>query len=128
LYYALRQVPEEAKTKEGISGFVRASEECKIENRKEKRRRDQLQSSPADVATQLAGAISQPIRIETLESRLAENKHSESAAMADTVLKLMELYSAVKKSLAECSDDIYRNVLLARLINISDRIAKFTGI
>jgi hypothetical protein len=99
LDYALRLFPEEAQTEEGISGFVRAREECKIEKRKEKWRRDQSQSSLADVATQLADAISKPIRIKTMESRLAENNHSESAAMADTFLKLMELESALKTSL-----------------------------
>jgi hypothetical protein len=128
LDYALRLLPEEAQTEEGISGFVRAREECKIEKRKEKRRRDQSQSSLADVETQLADAISQTIRIETMESRLVDNKHSESAAMVDTVLKLMELEPALKNSLAECSDDTYRNVLLARLINVLNRIAKSTGI
>jgi hypothetical protein len=128
LDYALRLLPEETQTKEGISGFVRAREECKIEKRKEKRRRDQSQSSLADVATQLADAISKPIRIETLESRLAENNHIESAATADTVLKLMELESALKTILAEFIDDTYRNVLVARFINVSDRIAKSMGI
>jgi hypothetical protein len=59
---------------------------------------------------------------------LAENNHIESAATADTVLKLMELESALKKILAECIDDTYRNVLMARLINVSDRIAKSMGI
>jgi hypothetical protein len=91
LDYALRLLPEESQTEEVISGFVRAREECKIEKRKDKRGRDQPQSSLSDVATQLSDAISQPIRIETMESRLADNHHSESAATADTVLKLIEL-------------------------------------
>jgi hypothetical protein len=64
-----------------------------------------------------------------MESRLAEKNHIESADMADTVLKLMELESALKKKgLAECIDDTYRNVLMARWINVSDRISKSMGI
>jgi hypothetical protein len=94
--YAVRLLPEEAQTEEGFSGFSRGREECKTEKRKEKQRRGQSYSSLSDVATQLADAISQPLRIETMENRFADDKHRESAAMADTVLKLMELESALK--------------------------------
>jgi hypothetical protein len=131
LEFAIRLLPEGARAEEGVPGFDSRHQRGPYgENRKGRQAgRASYNSSIGDIASQLASAISQPLRIEQVEKGYSNESHKENTSMADTVLRLMELESKLRKCLEECVDeDDRKEVLLTRLKNVSDRIAASMGL
>jgi hypothetical protein len=131
LEVAIRLLPEGARAEEGVPGFYSRHQRGPYgENRKDRQaRRASYNSSIGDIASQLASAISQPLRIEQVEKGYSNESHKKNTSMADTVLRLMELESKLRKCLEECVAEYDRQeVLLARLRNVSDRIAASMGL
>jgi chromosome segregation ATPase len=129
--YAIRMLPDGAHAEEGVPKYDSRKQRGFYGARRSSTQdgRASSQSSLAEIASQIAGAISQPLRIEHAENVYQNEPQKEHSEMAGTVLKLLELESKMQQCPAECaSEDERKEVLRARLRNVSDRIASSMGL
>jgi hypothetical protein len=125
--YAIRLLPSGAQAEEGIPGFEKKTDRTTLAASR-KRSRTSSSTSFADVASQLADALSKPVRIERSSSDGGASTLSKHTEMADAVLKLLELEEKLQKRVDECGSPARRLIFEARLTNVSDRIAKAMGV
>jgi hypothetical protein len=130
LEYAIRLLPAGAQSEQGIPGHDAPHHPNSLSaSRKRRSERVSSTSSFAEAASQIAAAISQPLRIEQVDpSDQRSGSFKEHSDMADTVVKLMDLEGVLQKAINECDSEERKSVLMERLKNISKRIASSMGI
>jgi hypothetical protein len=130
LEYAIRLLPAGAQSEQGIPGHDAPHHPNSLSaSRKRRSERVSSTSSFAEAASQIAAAISQPLRIEQVDpSDQRSGSFKEHSDMVDTVVKLMDLEGVLQKAINECDSEERKSVLMERLKNISKRIASSMGI
>jgi hypothetical protein len=124
--YALRLLPERAHAVEGIPGFSKQMERKTMSSAKKSK--TSAETSIADIASQIAEAMSKPVRIEQVSSGDSRFMFSKHVDMAETVPKLMELEKKLQQRVDTCTSPDLKELFRARLKNVSERIADSMGV